>query len=60
MARTYLPTLLYWMDKLCAFMQKYETQIKSHLTDPQISAFNTLLVACQAFRAIYPSLPQGD
>lgn len=59
--KTYLPALLAIMHQLCKYMIKYETQIKSHLpTDGQKAAFDALLAACMAFRAIYPAIPVGD
>jgi hypothetical protein len=48
------------MNELCKYMQRYETKIKSHLTGDQITAFDALLAACMAFRAIYPVIPVGD
>lgn len=56
---TYLPTLLKIMEHLCAFMQTHEVVIKRYLDSDQTAAFDALLAACMAFRAIYPLIAGG-
>lgn len=51
MSKTYIPKLVYIARLLCAYMKRYERQIKAHLTEPQIALFDALLVACEALEA---------
>lgn len=46
--RTYLPHLVFILKLVCRYMQRYETQIKSHLGGGSTeAAFDATLAACQ-------------
>lgn len=46
--RTYLPHLAFILKLVCKYMQRYETQIKSHLGGGSTeAAFDAALEACQ-------------
>lgn len=55
--RTYLPRLIAIARLLCNYMRRYEQQIKSRLTAPQIALFDALLVACDALEAAITIAP---
>jgi len=56
-ARTYLPHLLFIVKLVCRYMQRYETQIKSHLGGGSAeAAFDAALAACQVLVPILESL----
>lgn len=59
-ARTYIPTLLYLLEKVCKFVARYQSQIASHLSAPQIVLLSNVVTACNAFVAAYGTLPIGD
>jgi len=47
-SRTYLPHLVFILKLVCRYMQRYETQIKSHLGGGTTeAAFDAALAACQ-------------
>lgn len=47
-SRTYLPHLVFILKLVCRYMQRYETQIKSHLGGGSTeAAFDAALAACQ-------------
>jgi len=47
-SRTYLPHLVFILKLVCRYMQRYETQIKSHLGGGATeAAFDAALAACQ-------------
>ena len=47
-SRTYLPKLVFILRLVCKYMQKWETEIKSHLGGGSTeAAFDAALVACQ-------------
>lgn len=59
-ARTGIPTLLTLLKKICRLLQTFRPVVAGFLTAPQLSAWDALLTACQAFEALieHPSL--GD
>jgi hypothetical protein len=47
-SKTYLPHLVFILKLVCRYMQRYETQIKSHLGGGSTeAAFDAALAACQ-------------
>jgi hypothetical protein len=48
MARTYIPTLIRIMHRTCQYMKRWETPIRSNLTEGQNTLFTAVLVACEA------------
>lgn len=47
-SRSYLPHLVFVLKLVCRYMQRYETQIKSHLGGGSTeAAFDAALAACQ-------------
>jgi len=47
-SRTYLPKLVFILRVVCKYMQKWETEIKSHLGGGSTeAAFDAALAACQ-------------
>jgi len=47
-SRTYLPQLVFVLKLVCKYMQKWETEIKSHLGGGATeAAFDAALTACQ-------------
>lgn len=55
--RTYLPQLLFILKLVCRYMQRYETQIKSHLGGGSTeAAFDAALAACQVLVPLVEAL----
>lgn len=53
MSRNYLPKLSGLLLGLCKYMQRYQTTIYTFLTtDPERTAFQAVITACQALEAI--------
>jgi hypothetical protein len=59
-ARTYIPTLLKILERVCKFVARYQTQIDAHLTDSQSALLQNVVTACNVFVAAYGALPIGD
>jgi hypothetical protein len=59
-ARTYIPTLLKILERVCKFVARYQSQIAEHLTEPQKVLLNNVTTACNAFVAAYGVLDIGD
>lgn len=59
MARTFLPTLLLIVQRLCVYTARYDRQIRDNLDPAWIPAYNALQVACAAFVALV-EIPHGD
>lgn len=58
--RTYLPMLIYIVTRICKYTARYDVQIRHHLTEPQLNAYNVLRTACDAFVAIVEPAPLDD
>lgn len=59
MAKTFLPTLVAIVQKLCVYMARYDRQLRDAIDPEWIPAFNALQLACSAFMAVV-ELPTGD
>lgn len=59
-ARTYIPTLLKILERVCKFIARYQTQLNGHLTEPQQALLQNVVTACNIFVAAYGALPIGD
>lgn len=59
-ARTYLPTLLKILERVCKFVARYQSQINEHLTAPQVALLANVVTACNVFTAAIGVLPIGD
>lgn len=58
--RTYIPTLLKILERVCKFVARYQSQINEHLTTPQQTLLQNVVTACNVFVAAYGALPIGD
>jgi hypothetical protein len=59
--RTYIPALVFILERACRYITRYQTQINSHLTtDAQRTALGVVLTACQAFMALLVPEEIGD
>lgn len=58
--RTYIPQLLKFLERVCKFVARYQSQINSHLTAPQQALLGNVVTACNVFVAAYGALPIGD
>lgn len=56
-ARTYIPTLLRVLERVCKFVARYQSQINAHLTSPQQALLQNVVTACNIFVAAYGALP---
>lgn len=59
-ARTYLPTLLKILERVCKFVARYQSQINEHLTAPQQGYLANIVTACNVFVAAVGVLDIGD
>lgn len=59
-ARTYLPTLLKILERVCKFVARYQSQINQHLTSPQQVMLANVVTACNVFVAAIGVLDIGD
>lgn len=59
-ARTYIPTLLKILERVCKFVARYQSQINEHLTAPQQALLGNVVTACNVFVAAYGALDIGD
>jgi len=51
MARTYLSQLVALVYAVCKYITKHQVVIRSQLADGSLTAFDALVVACNAFMA---------
>lgn len=58
--RTYLPMLVFIVTRICKYTARYDSQIRHHLTEGQLPAYNALRTACDAFVAIMGTFEVGD
>lgn len=58
--RTYIPTLLKILERVCKFVARYQSQINEHLSSPQQALLQNVVTACNVFVAAYGALPIGD
>jgi hypothetical protein len=47
--RTYVPQIVYILNRACKYIQKYSDQLKKYLTNTQYSLLQAVLAACVAF-----------
>ena len=59
-ARTYIPTLLKILERVCKFVARYQSQINQHLSAPQQAQLQTVVTACNVFVAAVGVLDIGD
>jgi hypothetical protein len=59
-ARTYLPTLIRILERVCKFVARYQSQINEHLTAPQQVLLGNVITACNIFIAALGILDIGD
>lgn len=52
--RTYVPTLVYWLHRVCVYITRYRAQLRAFLTDDQEILLDAVLAACEAFTAAVP------
>lgn len=50
--RTYLPTMVQIVSKLCVYTSRYDKTIREFLEPEAIPAYEALRVACDAFLAV--------
>lgn len=54
--RTYYPTLVFILRKVCVYIVRYKPQLEEALTDAfgsgAVTALNAVMAACEAFTAI--------
>jgi hypothetical protein len=55
--RTYLPTLLYLVDRICKFINDHRSVIRANLSGQALSTFDSMAAACLAFRTAYGAIP---
>lgn len=58
--RTYLPALIAAVRVVCLYTARYDAKIRANLTAPQLTVYDLLRSACDAFMVIMPTPPQGD
>jgi hypothetical protein len=51
MARTYLPTLVALVRRICIYTARYEDTIRANLAGAALVAFEALVSACSGFLA---------
>ena len=56
-SRNYIPTLLFIMNKLCRYIQRYQMQLNENLDTGQQTLLNNLLNACIALTDDIGPLP---
>lgn len=54
MARTYLPTLVFLLQKMCDYITKHRETLTRFLPDGGSAALDGLLLACAVFMALVP------
>lgn len=60
MARTYLPTLLFLLQKVCEYITRYQDTIREYLdTDEKKAALDAVKLACDTFTVLVV-IPKGD
>lgn len=52
MARTYLPTLLFILDKLCNYIAKYRNTILGVIGDANAAKLDAVVTACHALTEV--------
>jgi hypothetical protein len=58
--RTYLPTLKFVLEALCAYIAKHRTKILSVIGNDNVAKLDAVVTACQILtEAILPFIPGG-
>lgn len=52
MARTFVPTLIDIVKRLCTYITRYSEQIRRNMPADWLPAFDALEIACHAFLAV--------
>lgn len=52
-SRTYLPTLARILHRVCIYIVQYRNVMVDHLPDGGAAALDAIVVACEAFMALY-------
>lgn len=52
--RTYIPGIIAIVKAACRFMDRYDAQLRANLPSEQLSVYEALHDACDAFEAIIP------
>lgn len=58
--KTYLPTLLRILERVCKYIIQYRTQIISHLPEGGAAALDGVITACNVLTALIGVIPIGD
>lgn len=56
-ARTYIPQLIRIVRVVCVYCVRYDVQIRAHLPEGAVSAFNSMVAACSALLTAIGDLP---
>lgn len=60
-SRTYLPTLVNILHKMCTYIVRYRDQILGVIGEENATALDALVTACNVFMAIAnPFIPTGS
>lgn len=52
--RTYLPTIVHLLHKLCVYIARYRMAIIQYLPEGGEAKLDAIVLACEAFMAIVP------
>lgn len=58
--KTFIPALLFILNRLCRYGQRYNEQLSARLTPPQKQLLENALAACVALTNSIGALPRGD
>lgn len=56
-SRTYVPTLIRMLRKLCLYITRYAPVLRGHLTGPQQALLDEVMAACTALTESIGELP---
>jgi hypothetical protein len=59
-ARTYIPQLIHFLEKVCKYVGKYQSQLNTFLSPEQETLLANIVTACNLFIAAIGVLPIGD
>lgn len=58
--RTYVPQIVYLLNRVCKYIARYSDQLQKYLTNPQYSLLQAVVAACVAFTDAYEAPEIGE
>lgn len=54
--KTFIPTLLFILHRLCRYMTRYDSQLRKNIPTAALPAYDAVRTACDAFLAVMAAI----